>query len=70
MLRHLRRSVVSSACDGTGVVKLKQTMIPGRKVYAPRCPKCDGKGKLPQSWWRQAEDQARKIALWLPSIGA
>lgn len=37
---------ICSACDGTGFVKVKQRAQPGRKIYAPRCRDCDGKGRV------------------------
>jgi DnaJ-class molecular chaperone len=35
------------ACNGTGFSKVKQPATPGRKIYPPRCTKCDGKGRIP-----------------------
>jgi DnaJ-class molecular chaperone len=32
------------ACKGTGFVAVKQPAQPGRKIYPPRCERCDGKG--------------------------
>ena len=34
------------ACNGTGVQLIKQPSEPGKRIYAPRCKVCDGKGKL------------------------
>jgi DnaJ-class molecular chaperone len=34
------------ACDGTGFPVVKQPVLPGRKIYAARCEKCDGKGRI------------------------
>jgi DnaJ-class molecular chaperone len=34
------------ACDGTGFPAVKQPVDPGRKIYAARCEKCDGKGRI------------------------
>jgi DnaJ-class molecular chaperone len=34
-------------CNGTGFSKVKQPATPGRKIYPPRCTKCDGKGRIP-----------------------
>jgi DnaJ-class molecular chaperone len=34
------------ACDGTGFPRVKQPADPGRKIYAARCEKCDGKGRI------------------------
>jgi hypothetical protein len=34
------------ACNGTGFSAVKQPMRPGRKVYAARCKKCGGKGRI------------------------
>jgi DnaJ-class molecular chaperone len=35
-----------AACNGTGVVKVKQPTKPGLRIYAPRCNECDGKGSV------------------------
>jgi hypothetical protein len=45
--------IICPACDGTGFQKLKQPTQPGRKVDAPKCAECLGKGRIrsqPQSW--------------------
>lgn len=34
------------ACDGTGFAKVKQPTQPGRRIYAPRCDACAGKGRV------------------------
>jgi DnaJ-class molecular chaperone len=34
------------ACAGTGLAKVKQAIKPGRRVYPPKCVKCDGKGRV------------------------
>jgi DnaJ-class molecular chaperone len=36
------------ACNGTGVQPVKQP-APGRRIYAPRCAKCGGKGRLSEA---------------------
>jgi DnaJ-class molecular chaperone len=36
-----------SACDGTGLMAVVQPKQPGRRIFPPRCLKCDGKGKRP-----------------------
>ncbi len=33
-------------CGGTGIVKVEQPSVPGRRIYAPRCKECDGKGRI------------------------
>ncbi len=33
------------ACNGTGVEPVKQPR-PGRRIYAPRCTECGGKGRI------------------------
>jgi DnaJ-class molecular chaperone len=32
------------ACKGTGFPPVKQPAQPGRKIYPPKCERCDGKG--------------------------
>jgi DnaJ-class molecular chaperone len=34
-------------CNGTGFVAVVQPKQPGRRIFAPRCSKCEGKGKVP-----------------------
>jgi DnaJ-class molecular chaperone len=34
------------ACDGTGFAKVRQDTQPGRRIYAPRCRACEGKGRV------------------------
>jgi DnaJ-class molecular chaperone len=33
------------ACNGKGVLPLVKQAKPGRRIYPPRCTKCDGKGR-------------------------
>jgi DnaJ-class molecular chaperone len=33
-------------CKGTGFPAVKQPAEPGRKIYPPRCERCDGKGRV------------------------
>jgi DnaJ-class molecular chaperone len=35
-----------SACGGMGVAKTKQSAAPGRRIYAPQCEECGGKGRI------------------------
>ncbi len=35
-----------SRCDGTGFVPIVQPKQAGRRLFAPRCWECDGKGKV------------------------
>jgi DnaJ-class molecular chaperone len=34
------------ACNGTGFPAIKQPVTPGRKIYPPPCPKCNGMGRI------------------------
>jgi DnaJ-class molecular chaperone len=34
------------ACEGTGFPNVKQPIQPGRKIFAARCTRCFGKGRL------------------------
>jgi DnaJ-class molecular chaperone len=34
------------ACGGTGVTKVKQPAVPGRRIYSPLCEECGGKGRI------------------------
>ena len=34
------------ACNGTGFPAVAQPVRPGRKIYPPRCRKCEGKGRI------------------------
>jgi len=38
--------VKCEACDGTGFQIVKQPPEPNKRVYAPACKKCDGKGRV------------------------
>jgi DnaJ-class molecular chaperone len=33
-------------CKGTGFPPVKQPKEPGRRIYPPRCKRCDGKGRV------------------------
>jgi DnaJ-class molecular chaperone len=33
-------------CGGTGIMAVVQPKEPGRRIFAPRCPKCEGKGRI------------------------
>jgi DnaJ-class molecular chaperone len=35
------------ACDGTGFLAVVQPKQQGRRIFPPRCSKCEGKGKIP-----------------------
>jgi DnaJ-class molecular chaperone len=34
------------ACKGTGFPAVKQPAQEGRKIYAARCERCEGKGRV------------------------
>lgn len=34
------------ACNGTGFLPVVKQPAPGKRIYGPRCTKCEGKGKL------------------------
>ena len=36
-----------SGCNGTGVIAIVQPKELGRRIFPPRCAKCDGKGRVP-----------------------
>ena len=36
------------ACKGAGFPAVKQPAEPDRKIYPPRCARCDGKGWIAQ----------------------
>jgi DnaJ-class molecular chaperone len=36
-----------SGCNGTGFVPVVQPKEPGRRIFPPRCSKCEGKGRAP-----------------------
>jgi len=38
--------IICTACDGTGLQKIKQPPEPGRKIYPAKCKKCLGKGRI------------------------
>jgi DnaJ-class molecular chaperone len=40
------REVICSACDGTGLPKVKQPDEPGRRIFPAPCRWCLGKGRL------------------------
>jgi len=35
-----------SGCGGTGFMAMVQPKEPGRRIFPPRCQKCEGKGKM------------------------
>jgi DnaJ-class molecular chaperone len=35
-----------AACNGTGFLKVKQPVEPGRRIYPAPCKECAGKGRL------------------------
>jgi DnaJ-class molecular chaperone len=37
---------ICPACNGTGFLPVIKQPAPGKRIYGPRCTKCDGKGKL------------------------
>ena len=36
-----------SGCNGTGFVPVIQPKQTGRRLFAPRCKECQGKGRVP-----------------------
>ena len=36
-----------SGCSGTGFMPVVQPKEPGRRIFAPRCARCEGKGRTP-----------------------
>jgi len=38
--------VICPACNGTGFLPVINQPAPGKRIYAPRCTKCDGKGRV------------------------
>jgi len=34
------------ACGGSGFTKVKQPVVPGHRVFAPRCEECGCKGRI------------------------
>jgi len=34
------------ACDGKGTLPFIAQAKPGRRIYPPRCTRCEGKGKV------------------------
>jgi DnaJ-class molecular chaperone len=37
---------ICPACNGTGFVPVIKQPAPGKRIYAPRCTKCGGKGRV------------------------
>jgi DnaJ-class molecular chaperone len=35
-----------SGCGGTGFISVAQPKQLGRRIFPPRCSKCEGKGKI------------------------
>jgi DnaJ-class molecular chaperone len=35
-----------SSCGGTGFMAVVQPKELGRRIFPPRCPKCEGKGRI------------------------
>ena len=35
-----------AACGGTGIQPVVKQPAPGRRIYAPRCTLCGGKGRV------------------------
>jgi hypothetical protein len=33
-------------CGGTGITKVEQPAVPGRRIYPPQCKECGGKGRI------------------------
>lgn len=46
------------ACNGTGFPPVKQPREPGRKIYAARCERCDGKG-----WVRKPTEAVYRVSV-------
>jgi DnaJ-class molecular chaperone len=34
------------ACEGAGVAEVKKLVVPGHRVYSPRCEECGGRGRI------------------------
>ena len=37
---------ICPACNGTGFLPVIKQPAPGKRIYTPRCTKCDGKGRI------------------------
>jgi DnaJ-class molecular chaperone len=37
---------ICPACNGTGFVPIIKQPKSGKRIYGPRCTKCDGKGRI------------------------
>jgi DnaJ-class molecular chaperone len=37
---------ICPACNGTGFLPVIKQPEPGKRIYAPRCTKCGGKGRV------------------------
>jgi DnaJ-class molecular chaperone len=48
-----------SACDGTGLAKVRQQAKPGRRVYPPKCTKCGGRGRIVKGGAKRGVAEAR-----------
>ena len=49
MMKSIKSDVVEEicpACNGTGFLPVLRQPAPGKRIYPPRCAKCDGKGKI------------------------
>ena len=44
--KRLAAEHLCTACDGTGHAKVRRQAKPGRRVYSPKCAKCDGRGRI------------------------
>lgn len=48
--KHMRALAIKEkhcpACGGTGIAKVKQPVVPGRRIYSPPCKECGGKGRI------------------------
>jgi DnaJ-class molecular chaperone len=49
MMKSIKSDVVEEicpACNGTGFLLVLRQPAPGKRIYPPRCAKCEGKGKI------------------------
>jgi DnaJ-class molecular chaperone len=51
-----------SGCGGSGVAKVRQQPKPGRRVYPPKCAKCDGRGRIVKGVAKRGVAEARSYA--------
>jgi DnaJ-class molecular chaperone len=49
------------ACKGTGVQEVVKQPASGRRIYPPRCTRCEGKGRITKSQTDSANKPVRKV---------